>query len=312
LKRYGWQIITFEPYTHEPGIVHFLVADNVFMSALNVWEPQADRMIGLFMRAMFPLFLGMYFLFFCVFFQGACSNSKDKGQDIQEYKKVVVRVKIPLQEIPVAGKKTDVKSVKVPLSDTKVDATMGTSAGLNLALEAQRDMNDMPCDGYYLVHKGDSLFEIAGRKGVYGNPLKWPTLFRLNMDKFVSIEISDDFEHKTLPEGLKLKFVTPQQARKNLSNQTDRLWVVSVLSTQDPRKVVSPAIVLMKLGYRVYITKAMVKGKEWIRLRVGFYKDKAGAISAMESIASVSTIPEAADAWVTRIGQSEFEEFGGY
>ena len=264
------------------------------------------------MRGRFPLFLGMYLLLFCVFYHGACSNSKEQGQDIQEYKKVIVRVKIPLQEISVAGKKTDVKSVKVPLSDTKVDVTMGTSADLNLALEVQRDMNEMPCDGYYLVHKGDSLFEIAGRKGVYGNPLKWPTLFRLNMDKFVHVEMSDDFERKGLPEGLKLKFVTPQQARKNLSNQADRLWVVNVISTQDPRKIVSPAIVLMKLGYQVYITKAMVKGKEWIRLRVGFYKDKAKAISAMESIASVSTIQDAADAWVTRIGQSELEEFGGY
>lgn len=33
----------------------------------------------------------------------------------------------------------------------------------------------------YVVKKGDSLWKIAGR--VYGNPLKWPRIYRANKDK---------------------------------------------------------------------------------------------------------------------------------
>ncbi len=33
----------------------------------------------------------------------------------------------------------------------------------------------------YVVKKGDSLWKIAGR--VYGNPLKWPRIYRANQDK---------------------------------------------------------------------------------------------------------------------------------
>ncbi|NQU09489.1 LysM peptidoglycan-binding domain-containing protein [bacterium] len=33
----------------------------------------------------------------------------------------------------------------------------------------------------YVVKKGDSLWRIAGK--VYGNPLKWPRIYRANKDK---------------------------------------------------------------------------------------------------------------------------------
>lgn len=35
----------------------------------------------------------------------------------------------------------------------------------------------------YTVVKGDSLWRIAGRSSVYGNPLEWPLIFKANADK---------------------------------------------------------------------------------------------------------------------------------
>jgi hypothetical protein len=66
----------------------------------------------------------------------------------------------------------------------------------------------------------------------------------------------------------------------------------------------------MNKGYHVYLTKATVKGKEWTRLRVGFYRDKPEAAKAREKI--VSFMDSTRDSWVTKIPKSEFEKFGGY
>jgi septal ring-binding cell division protein DamX len=65
----------------------------------------------------------------------------------------------------------------------------------------------------------------------------------------------------------------------------------------------------MKNGYRVYIANAEVKGKEWMRLRVGFFRDRPKAAAAGKEMVSML---KAGDAWVTKLEKSELEEFGGY
>jgi hypothetical protein len=164
-------------------------------------------------------------------------------------------------------------------------------------------------DGHYKVRKGDSLFSIAGREDVYGDPIKWPSLFRLNMDQLSEIEALKGLNQEDLPEGLDLRFVTAQEAQKNLAKLGPKSWVVNVLSSRTPEKLLPPALKLMQNGYRVYIMTVEVKGEEWMRLRVGFFEDKSEAAEAGREIISVLN---SGKPWIVKIDQRELEEFGGY
>jgi hypothetical protein len=161
---------------------------------------------------------------------------------------------------------------------------------------------------YYIIKKGDSLSSIAGRGGVYGDPLKWPILYRLNMDKLAALEAGEDFLESELPEGVMLKIITPDEAKENLERRLPNVWVINVLSTTTNEKITPVAIRLIKHGYHVYITCATVKGKDWIRLRVGFFKNKTEADTEGKKIMRLLNI---GNSWVTKTAK-EREEFGGY
>jgi len=121
--------------------------------------------------------------------------------------------------------------------------------------------------------------------------------------------LSDEFEHKELPAGLGLRFVTSDEATENLTKLGKKVWVVNVLSSRTPKKIVPAALKLMKNGYRVYISSAVVKGQEWMRLRVGFFGDRSKASAAGKKIISLL---EADGAWIARLEEQELKEFGGY
>lgn len=170
------------------------------------------------------------------------------------------------------------------------------------------DKNTNGREGLYMIKKGDTLFKIAGDKDVYGDPLKWPSLFRLNMDAIIEMDLTDDFEHRALPEALILRSLTPQEAKKNLTKLGHRAWVINILSAYTSNAIVPLAINLMKNGYHVYITRANVQGKELLRLRVGFFKGLAETSSATEALSSLINLD---DFWVTT-SEKELREFGGY
>ena len=163
--------------------------------------------------------------------------------------------------------------------------------------------------GIYLVKKGESLASLSGQAAVYGNPLSWPILFRYNMNKLSGVELKEDLPDRMVPEGVRLKIVTPEEVKDNLKERADKFWVINIISTTNGKEIVPPAIKLIKGGYSVYITSAIVKGKSYQRLRVGFFKNQAEASAAGKKVMSLLKTTEF---WPTTLTKNEHEVFAGY
>ncbi len=163
--------------------------------------------------------------------------------------------------------------------------------------------------GYYMAKKGENLSSIATRADVYKDSLKWPILYRLNMDRLSTVPEAKDFPETELPEGLRLKIVSADEKKENLEKRLDNLWVVNVISDTTHKEINPTAIRLMKNGYPVYIARARVKGKDWLRLRVGFFKSRTEANIEGKKIMAMVNLT---DSWVAKVEEKEFKEFGGY
>lgn len=160
---------------------------------------------------------------------------------------------------------------------------------------------------YFIVNKGNSLASISGRKDVYGNPLKWPILFRINQDKFKGIPILKNFPQKPIQENLALiKVVSSEMAERKTEEMNEKAWVANVMSCLSAEELTLPAIRLSREGYKVYIVPTKLKGKQWYRLRIGFYSSYKEAKKASEKI---KTMLELNDAWVINIDKDELTEF---
>ncbi|MGD2125415.1 MAG: SPOR domain-containing protein [Desulfobacteraceae bacterium] len=163
--------------------------------------------------------------------------------------------------------------------------------------------------GHYSVKKGESLSSIAARKDVYRDPLKWPILFRLNWDKLRKLMPGEDLPDKALPEGMKLEIITPGEVKENAKKSAAKPYVVNVLSSTKKKEIVPLTVTLIKKGYPAYITRGTVKGKEWMRLRVGFFKKKREADALGKEIQKALNL---GDSWTTKAKVEEIEEFGGF
>ena len=243
-----------------------------------------------------------------VFLGGACS--KEEPEEVKA-PKVFVRIKKPVKKptavVPVK-EKDETKKVEPPAKKPSANEKKQPAPPPKIK-QPKKKVEKKKREGYYRVRKGDTLFKIAGRKDVYDDPLKWIGLFRLNMKSLGTMEMVEDFQDKKIPEGLELKFITSREAARNLSKLVKRPWVVNVFSSQNSKKIVPAAIKLMKNGYRVYITNVTIKGKEWMRLRAGFFKNRSEATAAASKIKLVF---KEDDAWLAKIGKMERKRFGGY
>jgi len=163
--------------------------------------------------------------------------------------------------------------------------------------------------GYYLAKKGDTLLQISARDDVYGSPLNWPILYRHNLEKLGEIEPGPNFLETTIPREIKLKIVTAEEVNKNIKKRANKTWVINVISTTSHGEIVAPAITLMKEGYTVYFTNATVKGRKWMRLRVGFFESKSEADKEGKKIMDLLNFVKP---WTTKLGDSEHKAYVGY
>jgi cell division septation protein DedD len=116
-----------------------------------------------------------------------------------------------------------------------------------------------------------------------------------------------DVEKESLPEGMSLRYARQEEEKSAEPPLEGKPWVITIQSLQSPGGLAAPAIKLVQNGYLTYITRAVVKGTHWLRLRVGFYGSKAEAMAAKKKILKILGKD---DSWVARAGKSELEEYG--
>jgi len=250
-------------------------------------------------------------LYLTVFILGPGCSKEEEPAPVLKRPKVVKPIKRPAPEKGEASI-TDEKTRPEPKQKKSIDIKTAKVEKRAMTTPAkptkQKETSVTRKPAYYVVKKGNSLSMIAGREDIYGDPLKWPILYRLNRDKLGNIDLGEDFADRDLPEGLKLKIITPEAASDTLTEKIDNPWVLNVLSVTTKKEIIPVAVKLMNNGCSVYIIKARVKGKDWMRLRVGFFKNKAAANKEGKRIMSLLNH---SGPWVTKADKKELEEFGG-
>ena len=162
-------------------------------------------------------------------------------------------------------------------------------------------------EGYYVIKKGDTLSRIAAREEIYGDPLKWPILLRYNLKVLGYLPPERDFPDKELPVGMKLRWTRVGGAETEKG--PPKPWVVNVLSARTSKRIVPAAVTLIREGHPMYVTRAVVKGKEWIRLRAGFFENKDEAQALGKKIQKMLKLE---DPWPTKAEERELAEFRGF
>ncbi len=240
---------------------------------------------------------------------GGCS--REEPPPVQKIKEVRP-IKIPAPEKAETSVTDEEKKAKTGVKEAeevKTAAVEEKALTMPETDERKKETAVEEVTGYYIVEEGDSLSGIAAGEDVYEDSLKWPILYRLNKDKLGKLQLGKGFPDRELPEGVRLKISTPDEIKENLERRPHNVWVVNVLSATTSGEIIPAAIRLINNGYLVYITRAKVKGKDWMRLRVGFFKDRAESHTEAKKIMTMLNL---VNSWVSKIGEEEFEEFGGY
>ena len=198
------------------------------------------------------------------------------------------------------GAKEDAK----PLPETKGSAPLAAAA-------PSPAESKMPAEEiFYEVGKNESLLDIARRQEIYNDALKWPSLLRFNLSEMEKMKMTERLPVEKLPEGLRLKYVSRDEASQNLKTMADRLWVVEIASSKSMNGVVPYAILLIRKGYHAYLTKSQLAGEEWIRLRVGFYKDILESLKVSDEVKVLLNTSETP--MPMKIDREELEQYSGY
>ncbi|MEW5721850.1 MAG: SPOR domain-containing protein [Thermodesulfobacteriota bacterium] len=90
------------------------------------------------------------------------------------------------------------------------------------------------------------------------------------------------------------------------SSDQAKVYVVNVLSTQEPEKASTVLDKLSKAGYKVYQYETEVNGRKWLRVRLGFFASKDEAEKVGRKLAAEHNLPEP---WIVTPGPQELARF---
>lgn len=224
-----------------------------------------------------------------------CSEKKADTKAVSK-KTVVKRPINPPPEEKATAQDTVVEKDIPTIEDEKTD-------------EIKEPEYEAEAERFYITGGDESLLMISAREDVYGNPLKWLLIYRLNRDSFNDINKDESFPDRFIPAETRLLISEPRAPEKATENGSGEHWVVNVLSSTEREMIAPDALKLVDSGYYAYITVANVKGHDYTRLRVGFYDNRS---AAEEEAKRISEMLEVSDVWTTTADESEFNEYGGY
>jgi Sporulation related domain. len=85
-------------------------------------------------------------------------------------------------------------------------------------------------------------------------------------------------------------------------------WAIQVFSAPDQNQAIAYKEKLTSAGFSVYTIPAIVKGKLWIRVRVGFFKSTNEAKEVSDTIQRKGLMPEG-PFWIVKVSSKEKENF---
>jgi len=227
-----------------------------------------------------------------------------------EKPKPQMEAKVPEKAKPEVQAKTEEKPGPQPPAKTERKEARGEPTPKAAQVQAQEKApRAEDGKGYYAVRKGDTLASVSGRSEIYGDPLKWAILYRTNQDLLGSLPQAENLPDLELPGGIRLRILSEEEMKRNVQKRAGSLWVVNTLSSVTQAEVVPAVLSLVKHKYPVYITTAKVNDKDWMRLRVGFFKTKAEADDEGKKIMELLRFK---DSWTTKLGANEFADFARY
>ncbi len=175
----------------------------------------------------------------------------------------------------------------------KMDQTIGKIPGVGTMMDRLRPGEPPPQrrvrSGVYThqVRAGENLWRIAKSGELVDTPWEWPTIFAQNRDKmdyaFMSAETG---AWKVLLEPGQELSVTSGMANNAALENLPRKYAVQMLSLEEEKlgRAVQIVGALLKGGRFAYMYRMEVEGKNWYRIRVGFFEDAKTAMGTANSI----------------------------
>jgi cellulose synthase (UDP-forming) len=103
--------------------------------------------------------------------------------------------------------------------------------------------------------------------------------------------------------------VKPALNRQHVTKETSReRWAIQVFSAPDQNQVELYKEKLVAAGFPVYTIPAVINGKLWIRVRVGFFKSINEAKEVSDTIQRKGLVPEG-PFWIMKVPSKEKENF---